>query len=255
VKRGAGRKPFGVSSGCVTVFVGLLIVLSGCATRGSVQRFSDEMAALKSTVEKTSRDMAQVASMLKESEARLGEQARGVEALGQRIDRFERLDVKFREFEGMLKDVKASVEALRPRGAKLPGRVPPDSAEKVYAAAQGYYQSGNIGQAVLEFTDLLQHFPKHPLAENAQYWIGAAYLSHHDFRQALLEFRKVLDQYPGGRKMPDALYQLGVCYRDLFEPQRGRQMWLQLIRDFPESDAARLARTAMRARGASRPAK
>ena len=239
----------------VGLLLGLLLLLPGCATRGAVQRLFDEVASLTSKVEVTNRDLAQVSSMLTKFEARLGEQGRELNALGQRTERLERLDAKLEEFDRTLKEVKVSVEALRPRAAKLLGRAPPDSAEKVYAAAQGYYQSGNVGQAVLEFTDLIQHFPKHPLADNAQYWIGAAYLSHHDFRQALVEFRKVLDQYPGGRKTPDALYQLGVCYRSLLEPQRGRELWHRLIRQFPESDAAGLARTALRASSASRPAK
>src|SRR2546422_7060560 len=49
----------------------------------------------------------------------------------------------------------------------------------------------------------LARYPKHPLAGNAQYWIGEAYYVQHDYPQALVEFQKVLDH--GGLKMPEAL--------------------------------------------------
>lgn len=237
------------------VCLSFLVVLSGCATRGSVKRLETEMTALQTKVEGANRELAQMGTLLRESQTRIGEHSRGIESLGQRAERLERLDARFQEFEKVLRDVKTSVDALRAPAARASETAPAESAEKVYTAGQLHYQAGNFGQAVLEFTDLLQQFPKHPLAENAQYWIAAAYLSHHDYRQALGEFRKVLDQYPGGRKTPDAFYQVGVCYRHLFEPQRAREAWQQLIRRFPESDAARLARTAMRATGPAARAK
>jgi tol-pal system protein YbgF len=223
--------------------LGLLVLPSGCATQGSVSRLQQQVAGLQATVEATSRD---VSSMLKASEGRLGDQGRQLEALGERLERLERerRDARLQDLDRTLKDLKESIDALRSPTSRLPGTAPAD-AEKAYASAQTHYQARNFGQAVLEFSDLIQHFPHHPLAENAQYWIAAAYLSARDFRQALLEFQKVADRYPGGRKTSDALYQLGVCYRNLFEPDRARETWRQLVRRFPESDAARLARRAL----------
>lgn len=230
------------------VSLGLVILLSGCASRGSVQRLQAEVAALQVKVEDTNRNLAQTAAVVKDSEASLGERLRGLEAIGQRM---ERLEPRLQEFEAAIRDIKMSIEALGAQIAKLTVRAPAESAEKLYASAQAHYQSGNKGQAVLEFADLIQNFPRHPLAENAQYWIGAAYAAHRDCRQALGEFRKVLDQYPRGSKTPDALYQLGLCYRNLFEPQRAREAWGRLIREFPGSEAANMARTALRAGNAS----
>lgn len=227
--------------------LGFLALLSGCASRGSVQRLQAEVAALQAKVEEQNRSLAQTVSTVRESEARFGERVRGLEGIGPRL---ERLETRFQEFEGAIKDVKGSVETLTTQVAKLTARPPADSAEKLYASAQTHYQSGNLGQAVLEFTDLIRNFPGHPLAENAQYWIGAAYLAHKDFRQAVREFRTLLDRYPGGKKAPDALYQLGLGYRNLFEPRRAREVWERLLRDYPESEPAKMARTSMRVGGA-----
>jgi len=49
---------------------------------------------------------------------------------------------------------------------------------------------------VLDFSDFIATYPRHPLAVNAQYWIAEAYYAQRDYRQASLEFQKVL-QYGG----------------------------------------------------------
>lgn len=233
------------------VCLGLFLLPVGCATRGSVLRLQEQVATLQAKVDAQSRDLSQVTATLKDSETRAGQQARGLDAVGQRVERLERLDARLDDLDKTLKDVKASVEALRPQVSRLSAQ-PAETAEKAYQSAQTYYQAGNYGQAVLEFTDLIQSFSRHPLAENAQYWMGASYLASRDYRQALVEFQKVLDLYPGGRKAPDALYQIGLAYRNLFEPAKARETWQQLIRRFPDSDAARQARAALRTGTAAR---
>ena len=70
------------------------------------------------------------------------------------------------------------------------------TAEKLYAAAMASFRADEHGQAVLEFTDLIDKFPKHTLASSAQYWIGEAYYRQRDFNQAVTEFQKVPDLYP-----------------------------------------------------------
>lgn len=233
-----------------------LIPLTGCASRGSVQLLRADVAALQAKVEEVNRNLAQTIPTVKETSAGLVRQSRDVGGLGERMGR---LEARFQDVEESIKGVKAAVDTLTGQVAMLVGPTPtpapgaPESAERLYDSALSQYQSGNLGQAVLEFTDLIARFPKHPLAENAQLWIGAAYFAQQDFRQALLELKKVIDQYPRGNKAPDALYKLGLSYRSLFETDRAREIWGQLIRDFPRSEAARLARTSLRVGVPSRP--
>jgi len=60
------------------VCLGFLFLLSGCASRPSVQRLYGEIAALQARVEEINRSLAQTVSMTKEAEGRLGERIRGV---------------------------------------------------------------------------------------------------------------------------------------------------------------------------------
>jgi tol-pal system protein YbgF len=122
--------------------------------------------------------------------------------------------------------------------------------EQEYNAALATYRSREHGQAVLDFIDFIAKHPKHPLAGNAQYWIGEAYWAQRDYRQALVEFEKVAEYGPG--KAPDALVKIGLCHARLRDASRAEQAWQRVIREYPKSDAAGLARSLLRTNAASR---
>jgi len=125
-----------------------------------------------------------------------------------------------------------------PQAAQAPG------AEKVYAAAMETFRAREHGQAVLDLLDFLSRYPKHPLAGAAQYWIGEAYYVQHDYRQALVEFQKVLEF--GYGKLPEALVKIGLCHLNLRDPNRARQTWQRVVRDYPQSESAATARALLR---------
>ena len=122
--------------------------------------------------------------------------------------------------------------------------------EQEYSAALATFRSREHGQAVLDFIDFIAKHPKHPLASNAQYWIGEAYWAQRDYRQALVEFEKVSEYGPG--KAPDALVKIGLCHARLREAARAEQAWQRVIREYPKSEAAGLAQSLLRTNAASR---
>src|SRR5262245_42987158 len=140
-----------------------------------------------------------------------------------------------------------------------PGSVPPPppapaasragNPEQEYNAALATFRSREHGQAVLDFLDFIAKHPKHPLAGNAQYWIGEAYWTQRDYRQALVEFEKVSEYGPG--KAPDALVKIGLCHARLRDASRAEQAWQRVIREYPKSEAAGLAQSLLRTSAAS----
>jgi len=143
-----------------------------------------------------------------------------------------------------------------------PGAVPPaqpapaapaasraGSPEQEYNAALATFRSREHGQAVLDFTDFIAKYPRHPLVGNAQYWIGEAYWTQRDYRQALVEFEKVSEYGPG--KAPDALVKIGLCHARLRDASRAEQAWQRVIHEYPKSEAAGLAQSLLRTNAAS----
>jgi tol-pal system protein YbgF len=148
-------------------------------------------------------------------------------------------------------------ESVPPSVVQPPQPAPPAPAasrsgnpEQEYSAALATFRSREHGQAVLDFVDFIAKHPKHPLAGNAQYWIGEAYWAQRDYRQALVEFEKVSEYGPG--KAPDALLKIGLCHARLRDASRAEQAWQRVIREYPKSEAAGLAQSLLRTNAASR---
>jgi tol-pal system protein YbgF len=122
--------------------------------------------------------------------------------------------------------------------------------EQEYAAALATYRAREHGQAVIDFIDFIAKYPKHPLAGNAQYWIGEAYWAQRDYRQALVEFEKVFERGPG--KAPDALLKIGLCYLRLSDVPRAQQAWQRVVNEYPKSESAAMARSLIATHSAAR---
>jgi TolA-binding protein len=61
------------------------------------------------------------------------------------------------------------------------------------------------------------------------------------FQQALPVFQKVVDDYPQSAKMPDALLKIAYCQDELDNTAAARTTLQQVMRQFPDTTAARLA--------------
>jgi TolA-binding protein len=77
-----------------------------------------------------------------------------------------------------------------------------------------------------------------------------------DFRQALVEFRRAIDGYPKSSLVPEALLKVGLCYRALKDQAHAREVWEQVIKDYPGTSAANQARSLLATSGGTgRPAR
>jgi len=139
------------------------------------------------------------------------------------------------------------VAAPAPMPAQAPRSIAP---EQVYNAALQAFRAREHGQAVLDFLDFIAKYPRHPLAANAQYWIGEAYYAQRDYRQALVEFQKVFEYGPA--KAPDALVKMGLCWVQLRDVRRAQDLWQRALREYPRSEAAATAQQLLQAHAAAR---
>jgi tol-pal system protein YbgF len=134
----------------------------------------------------------------------------------------------------------ASRVAAAPAPAPAPAR-PAGTDQQNYQAAFELIQGRKYEEAGDAFAAFLTGFPTSPLADNAQYWLAETYYVRGQFQPALGEFQKVLDQYPQSAKMPDALLKVGYCQAELGNRDAARTALQQVVRQFPDTTAARLA--------------
>lgn len=91
-----------------------------------------------------------------------------VRSLNQRLEGAEALRRRTQEEIGGLSRPAAPPPVVAPA-------VPIRSRAESYAVALTLFQSGEYGQAVLDFMDLVATYPGHMLAPHAQFWIAEAY--------------------------------------------------------------------------------
>ena len=245
----------------------LAVLATGCATRGTVNRLQSDVATLRTEIaashasqELAARDVALARAELEALATHSRELAEGVRAareelakLATRLDAAEEENRKTRalvEARAPAAPVPAPAAPAEPRTEARPApRVASRAAEQAYGAALATFRAREYGQAVLEFIDFIGTYPKHALAANAQYWIGEAYYVQRDYRQALVELEKVLEMRAG--KIPDALLKIGLCHWTLRDPRRARAAWQRVVREYPSTESARLARALLRKHAAA----
>ena len=113
--------------------------------------------------------------------------------------------------------------------------------EAEYARALELFKNRQYRDAIQVFEALLAQDTRHPLADNAQYWIGECYFAIRDYRAAIVAFEKVFT-FKQSNKNDYAQYKLGLCYYNLGDKNRARVEFQHLIDNYPKSPLVEKAR-------------
>ena len=127
-----------------------------------------------------------------------------------------------------------------PREREVPTERSGD-AQAAYRDAVELVKAGKHDDAIAALRGFLGKHARHDYADNAQYWLGEAFYAKKDFAQALIEFRNVIETYPRGNKVPDALLKVGYCYASLGQSDKARAVLEQVVNLYPKTEPAALA--------------
>src|SRR5687768_16453236 len=127
---------------------------------------------------------------------------------------------------------------------KLPTftQITPGNPDQLFAAAYGDYSRGNYDLAISEFRQYVETYPSSEMADNAQYWIGECYYSKKQFNEAIAESDKVTLLFPKGDKVSGARFKKAMALLDLGQTDAGRAELQAIIKLYPRSNEAVLAR-------------
>jgi tol-pal system protein YbgF len=121
-----------------------------------------------------------------------------------------------------------------------------------FSMVEEYYQigleqidRGNAATARQAFQLVVDSFPDHPSAPEAQRQIGETYAMEQDYDLALQAFDRVVQRYQDSEAAPRALFRAGVISQERGNIERARQYFQRVIAGYPSSDARRLAEDAL----------
>lgn len=260
----------------------MLLALTGCATtddlkalRSELNRgvedkvavIDDNLASLKKELEKNSEVLAQIRKGSANTGADVSElrdnlqQLRGqVEALRKDVarstkkeedykEKFDNLILKINFIENFLEiGRKDSLVEPGDKGKAAGSAAAKDPArrqdkEVLYSTAYQIFKDGNYDKARTEFRNFLALYPESEYSDNAQFWIGECYFFEKNYEKAILEYEKVAKNFPGGNKVPYALLKQGLSFLKLNDKTSAKLILQQVIKDFPNTNQARIARS------------
>ncbi len=111
-----------------------------------------------------------------------------------------------------------------------------------YAKAKQMFDNGDLEGARVEFQQFLKRFPKSASADAAQFWIAEVYYRQKWYEKAILEYQKVIEGYPKGNKIQAALLKQGFSFFNLGDKANGKLVLKELIKKFPNSNEAKIAK-------------
>lgn len=116
------------------------------------------------------------------------------------------------------------------------------SPTRMYETARADYFAGQYASGINGFEAFLRTFPRSEQSDDAQFYIGESYFGQNQWPQAIAAYNLVIQNYPGTNAVPDAYYKRGLAQQTLGEVDAARGSWEAVAKNFPESDAGRLAK-------------
>lgn len=133
------------------------------------------------------------------------------------------------------------------QSSPAPAAEPQQTASKIdpnelYNAALDDVRNSRFQLAESRFLSFIMQFPNHELAGNAQYWLGEAVYGQEKYDLAISEFEKVISKYKKSPKIPASMLKIGFAQYNLGKSKEGAQTLNRLIKTYPKSEEADLAR-------------
>ncbi|MBK6650932.1 MAG: tol-pal system protein YbgF [Betaproteobacteria bacterium] len=107
-----------------------------------------------------------------------------------------------------------------------------------FEAALAVFRKGDFPAAQSLLFDFLKRNPGSGYAPSAFFWLGNAQYATRDYKEAIANFKAVVSQASDHLKAPEALLSVANCYAELKDNRSARRTLDELIKVYPQSDAA-----------------
>jgi tol-pal system protein YbgF len=213
------------------------------ADQAAQKRFADQELLIK----KLSDDVSAVRERSQDTDTRLRKLADEVEALRTTITSLPSL-----LSGGVAPSPSPSPEtaAVDPTAPALQPSPSPTSTiglspSRMLATAKSDYFSGSYASAVSGFEQLLKTFPSSEAAAEAQFMLGETYSQQKQYAEAVNAYTAAIQKFPRSMWVPEAYYKRGKAQESLGTPEAARASYEQLLKTYPDTPSAGLAKQAL----------
>ncbi|HUK89797.1 MAG TPA: tetratricopeptide repeat protein [Blastocatellia bacterium] len=203
--------------------------------RQGLDRNSGQMGTLITQIADNVNAMRQAQSRIADSAGNAASAVGGLsEQLGGTNDRVNKLSSQVEELKKLIENM-----------PKVPAfaTITPGNPDQLFAAGIADYYRGNYDLARDEFKQFVESFPQSTMVCFAQFWVGETAFAKHNYEEAIQAY-DLVGTPPTSRceKLPAAIYKKAKAYQQLNQPDAAQAEIAKLIKYYPRSSEADLAK-------------
>lgn len=107
-----------------------------------------------------------------------------------------------------------------------------------YEAALAVFRKGDFAAAQPAFVDFLKRYPRTAYGPSALFWLGNAQYATRDYKEAIINFKDLVARDPAHLRVPEAELSIANCLLELKDVRGARKTLEELIKIYPQSEAA-----------------
>ena len=111
-----------------------------------------------------------------------------------------------------------------------------------FDAALATLRKGEFAPAQTAFVDFLKRYPDSGYRPSALFWLGNAQYALRAYREAIINFKSVVAIAPDHVRSPEAALSIANCQVELKDTKSARKTLEDLIKVYPQSEAASVAK-------------
>lgn len=205
------------------------------------QKFDSSQVELKKSTEDNAQLRRSVLDLSNQIEALRGEVAKGRGS-------DEQLARDVAEIQRRQKDLSQGVDdrlrKFEPSRVAIDGKefVAQPAETRDFEAALALLRKGEFAPAQAAFIDFNKRYPDSGYKPSALFWLGNAQYALRSYREAIINFRGLLIIAPDNSRAPEASLSIANCQIELKDTKSARKTLEDLIKVFPQSEAAAVAK-------------
>ncbi|RKZ33877.1 tol-pal system protein YbgF [bacterium] len=224
----------------------LLWLFTGCATRSEIKQFQQQMDYLTQANAKQQHQLATIDSLLQIQQELIRQlnanQEYNLQMIAEEMRMIENIltdkGYQVSELREKLEAMREELEAPRTTTTDTTDTTAPESRatvnpKKLFETAQLDYNRSKFELAKMEFEQFLGMFPNSALADDAKYYLGECLYAMGKYDEAMNTYLAVKTNYPESELIPSALYNAGICAMKLDNVPRAKELFKELISDYP----------------------
>lgn len=149
-----------------------------------------------------------------------------------------------RRQKDMLQAAEERARKLEPVAVNLDGKsfkAEPEE-KRLFDDALAKLRTQDFSGAAASLNGFLQRYPSTGFRESAYYWLGNAYYGASQFNESIGSFKQLIALAPDHSRSPEAMLSIANCYSELKDAKQLRKTLDEVIKQYPQSEAAQAAK-------------